>query len=55
VTVAHDSARIGEARDTWDSGVISHRNATAGRIGLQPGARLSEALAALSGESRDGG
>jgi hypothetical protein len=55
VTVAHDSARIGEARDTWDSGVISHRNATAGRIGLQPGARLSEALAALPVEPRDEG
>ncbi len=55
VTVAHASARIGEARDTWDNGVISHRNAAAGRIGVQPGARVSEALAALSGEPRDDG
>jgi hypothetical protein len=55
VTVANDSARIGEARDTWDSGVISHRNATAARLGMQPGARLSEALAALPVEPRDDG
>lgn len=55
VTVAHDSARIGEARDTWDSGVISHRNAAAGRLGVQSGTRLSEALAVLAGEARDDG
>lgn len=55
VTVAHDTARIGEARDTWDNGVISHGNATAGRIGVQVGARLSEALAALPVEPRDDG
>lgn len=52
VAVAHDSARIGEARDTWDGGVISHRNATAGRIGLQTGARLSQALLALPAAPR---
>ncbi len=52
VAVAHDSARIGEARDTWDGGIISHRNATAGRIGLQTGARLSQALLALPAAPR---
>ena len=55
VTVAHDSARIGEARDTWDNGVISHSNAAAARLRVQPGARLSEALAALPVERRDNG
>jgi len=55
VTVAHDSARIGEARDTWDNGVISHQNAAAGGIGLLPGARLSAALAALADVPVDDG
>lgn len=55
VTVSHDSARIGEARDSWDSGIISHRNAAAGRLGVQPGARLSEAFAVLPGSARDNG
>jgi hypothetical protein len=55
VAVAHDSARIGEARDTWNCGVISHRNATAGRMGVQPGARLSEVLVALPGVAPNDG
>jgi hypothetical protein len=55
VTVAHDSARIGEARDTWDNGVISHRNVAAGRMRIRPGTRLSEALEVLSDEARDEG
>lgn len=46
-TVAHDSARIGEARDTWDSGIVSQVNAAAARLGLRPGARLHETLSAL--------
>jgi hypothetical protein len=54
-TVAHDSARIGEARDTWDNGVISQRNVAAGRLGVHPGMRLSEALAVPPGLPRDNG
>ena len=39
-TVAHTSARIGDARDTWDNGVISHVNALAQALGFAPGATV---------------
>jgi hypothetical protein len=47
VAVAHTSARIGEALDTWDTGVISAVNAPARRLGLEPAQRLREAAAVL--------
>lgn len=47
VAVAHTSARIGEALDAWQHGVISTVNAPARTLGLAPGQRLREALAAL--------
>lgn len=47
VAVSHTSARIGDAQDTWDAGVISHVNDTARGLGLQPGERLREALLRL--------
>jgi hypothetical protein len=47
VTVSHVSARIGEARDTWECGVISHVNAAAARLGLRSGAPLRPAVEAL--------
>jgi hypothetical protein len=46
--VAHDSARIGEARDAWDHGVISAVNAPAATLGLAVGQRLREAAAPLT-------
>jgi len=45
--VAHASARIGDARDTWDHGVISYVNAGARALGLAPGALLGAALTDL--------
>lgn len=42
--VAHDSARIGEAADTYANGVLSHVNAAAARLGLAPGQRLAPVL-----------
>ena len=48
VAVAHTSARIGEARDTWESGVISRANAPARALGLMPGLSVREALACLA-------
>lgn len=36
-TVAHDSARIGEARSTLEEGRISHCNALASALGVRPG------------------
>ncbi|MCU0773958.1 MAG: hypothetical protein MUC74_05460 [Ideonella sp.] len=46
-TVAHTSARIGDAQDMWDAGVISHLNDAAVRLGLVVGQPLREALLAL--------
>lgn len=46
-TVAHDSARIGEASSTYDQGVLSHCNAAAGALGFVPGQPLKQALGNL--------
>ncbi len=40
VTVSHTSARIGEAADSWASGVLSAVNAPAAALGLRVGQRL---------------
>ena len=42
VAVAHTSARIGEALDTWEHGVVSHLNAAARALGLWDGVPLRE-------------
>ena len=47
-TVAHSSACIGDARSTLDEGVVSHANAAALALGIQPGAALRDALAVLA-------
>jgi hypothetical protein len=44
--VAHTSARIGDAQDTWDNGVVSHVNAAARALGFTPGASLRSTLLA---------
>lgn len=46
-TVAHTSARIGDAQDMWDHGVISHLNDAARRLGLAVGQPLRTALRQL--------
>ncbi len=43
-TVAHTSARIGEAADSWEHGVVSHVNELARTLGLVPGVPLRNAL-----------
>ncbi len=45
--VSHLSARIGDALDTWQHGVVSTLNDAALALGLRPGDRLREALPAL--------
>lgn len=47
-TVAHTSARIGDAQDMWDCGVISYVNDAARALGLQPGQPLQAALRRLA-------
>ncbi len=46
-TVAHHSARIGQADSTWQDGVVSHANTQAVALGIRPGERLRRALDAL--------
>lgn len=43
-TVSHTSARIGDAQDMWDHGVLSHVNEAARATGLAPGQRLQAVL-----------
>jgi hypothetical protein len=46
--VAHESARIGDGRDTWERGVLSHVNAAAAALGCRagmPAAAAAEAMA----------
>jgi len=47
-TVAHTSARIGDALDTWECGVISHLNEAARQLGLAVGEPLRTALQGLA-------
>jgi hypothetical protein len=43
-TVSHNSARIGDSRDMWESGVISRVNAPAKALGLAEGQALKGTL-----------
>jgi hypothetical protein len=45
-TVAHHTARIGEAASTLATGVVSHANEAALALGLRPGQPLRERLSA---------
>ena len=49
VAVSHASARIGDAADTWNSGVISRVNGTAGALGYRAGQALRSAVSERSG------
>jgi hypothetical protein len=50
-TVAHDSARIGEAGSTLADGVVSHVNALALALGVQVGQRCSQVIETLRGRT----
>lgn len=45
--VSHASARIGDARDAWEHGVVSAVNAPAARRGVAVGVQLRAALRSL--------
>ncbi|MBL8343284.1 MAG: hypothetical protein JNL30_17590 [Rubrivivax sp.] len=47
-TVSHTSARIGDAQDMWECGVLSHLNAAALALGLKVGERMQPALRRLT-------
>ena len=40
----HMSARIGEARDAWENGIVTYANAPARALGFVPGLRLRDAV-----------
>lgn len=46
-TVAHTSARIGDAQDMWDNGVVSYINHAAANLGITVGQDLQAAINAL--------
>lgn len=50
-TVAHHSARIGEAASTLATGVVSHANLQARALGLKPGTVLADWLSGCAAES----
>ena len=43
-TVSHSTARIGDALDSWEHGVLSHLNEAALALGLKAGEPLKAAL-----------
>jgi hypothetical protein len=50
--VAHDSARIGDARSTLADGIIVHLNAAARALGVAEGQRCEAAIALLQDNRR---
>lgn len=56
-TVSNESAKIGDARDHWENGVISHLNETAKAAGLREGEPLREAISTVfdTGSARTAG
>jgi hypothetical protein len=48
-TVAHSSARIGEAADSWEHGVVTHMNDVAAALGLRAGRSLREQIGPAHG------
>ena len=49
-TVSHTSARIGDAQDSWDNGIVSRVNDAATALGIATGERLQDALCRLAQE-----
>ena len=47
-TVSHDSARIGDAEDSWFNGVLSAVSEAARALGLRPGLSVKDAAAAAA-------
>lgn len=45
---SHESARIGDAMDGWQNGVVSHANGLALVRGIKPGATIKQAVTMLA-------
>jgi hypothetical protein len=48
-TLSHETACIGNARDHWENGIVSHANRTAAAAGVEPGQTAQEAIGYLGG------
>lgn len=48
-TVSHWTARIGDSRSSWQTGVLSHLNQAARGAGAKPGMRLSDFIRSIAG------
>lgn len=46
--VAADSARIGDARSIWETGIVSHVNRLAASLGAKPGAGVPDYVACVT-------
>jgi len=53
-TYSHDSARIGDAGDGYENGVVTHANAAAQRAGVSVGARVRDAVRSLGARGLPG-
>ena len=51
-TVSHESACIGQARSTLDSGIVNHVNPLAAALGLTQGQPCAEAIRQLQNQVR---
>lgn len=47
VAVSHMSGKIGQARDMWENGTVSHFNAAAQSLGIRAGLHVREATGLL--------
>ena len=52
VAYSHDSARIGEARDAWEHGIVSQVNTRAAALGFAVGLELRAAIEKAFGARR---
>src|SRR5690606_33950345 len=50
-TVAHDSARIGDARDAWEAGIVSAAGDAAKKQGVSIGQSVRDAVEVFVGEA----
>lgn len=53
-TYSHDSARIGDAGDGYEHGVVTHTNAGARRAGVRAGDRVRDAVRSLGARGLPG-
>lgn len=52
--VAHHSARIGDALDAWENGVVSHGNELSAGAGIEPGQPVKRAVAVFAAAAAAG-